>query len=87
MHIPHAMTSVAITNMQAKDVLTSEQKGAAADSKPAEPLVLRVRDLHVRLAGREVLRDVNLDLVRGDLMGLLGPNGNNLAALDLGTNP
>lgn len=75
MHIPHAMTSVAITNMQAKDVLTSEQKGAAAGSKPAEPLVLRVRDLHVRLAGREVLRDVNLDLVRGDLMGLLGPNG------------
>ena len=61
--------------MQANDVLTSEHSGATAPSATEEPLVLRVRDLEVHLAGREVLREVNLDLVRGDLMGLLGPNG------------
>lgn len=37
--------------------------------------VLRVRELDVRLAQRDVLHGVDLDVAAGELMGLLGPNG------------
>lgn len=46
-----------------------------ARAEVTQATVLRVRDLDVRLAGREVLRDVTMDVVSGELMGLLGPNG------------
>ncbi|MDT0346205.1 anchored repeat-type ABC transporter ATP-binding subunit [Streptomyces litchfieldiae] len=36
---------------------------------------LTVRDLHVRLGGRLVLHDVDLDISPGDFVGLVGPNG------------
>lgn len=37
--------------------------------------VLEVHDVAVSLAGRQVLRDVNLQVNSGDFVGLLGPNG------------
>lgn len=36
---------------------------------------LAVRDVAVRLAGRDVLHDVNLLVDNGELVGLIGPNG------------
>jgi manganese/iron transport system ATP-binding protein len=38
-------------------------------------VVLRVEDLAVELAGREVLHDVRLEVGAGELVGLIGPNG------------
>ena len=39
-----------------------------------EPL-LEARDLHVELAGRPVLRGVDLAVLAGEIVGLVGPNG------------
>ncbi|MDY5139683.1 ATP-binding cassette domain-containing protein, partial [Actinotignum timonense] len=36
---------------------------------------LTVRDLAVVLGGVRVLRDVNLEVAAGELVGLIGPNG------------
>lgn len=36
---------------------------------------LEVTDLAVRLGGRQVLRDLNLSIDRGEFVGLIGPNG------------
>ncbi|MDY5132097.1 ATP-binding cassette domain-containing protein, partial [Actinotignum timonense] len=36
---------------------------------------LTVRDLAVVLGGVRVLRDVNLEVEAGELVGLIGPNG------------
>ena len=44
---------------------------AGALARRYQATVLRVRDLDVRLAGREVLQDVTMDVVSGELMGLL----------------
>jgi manganese/iron transport system ATP-binding protein len=38
-------------------------------------VVLRVENLRVELAGREVLHDVHLNVGPGELVGLIGPNG------------
>ena len=35
---------------------------------------LQIADLNVRLAGRQILTDVNLEARPGELIGLLGPN-------------
>lgn len=36
---------------------------------------IAIRDLHVRLAGEDVLQGISLDIPRGDFLGLIGPNG------------
>lgn len=43
--------------------------------------VLRMRALHAGYAGREVLSDVDLDLVRGEWLALVGPNGSGKSTL------
>jgi lipopolysaccharide export system ATP-binding protein len=45
------------------------QNGKRADS------VLRAEDLCKRLGGREILREVSLEVRAGEVVGLLGPNG------------
>jgi lipopolysaccharide export system ATP-binding protein len=45
------------------------QDGKRADS------VLRAEDLCKRLGGREILREVSLEVRAGEVVGLLGPNG------------
>ncbi|MDD5469976.1 MAG: Fe-S cluster assembly ATPase SufC [Candidatus Peribacteraceae bacterium] len=39
------------------------------------PPILSVRDLHVSIAGKEVVRGVSLDLLSGALHVIMGPNG------------
>jgi lipopolysaccharide export system ATP-binding protein len=47
---------------------------SAAPAPPA-PAGLRVQDLHKAYRKRQVLRGISLDLQRGEVVALLGPNG------------
>ena len=43
--------------------------------------ILKIKDLHVSVEGKEILKGVNLVLRRGETHALMGPNGSGKSTL------
>ena len=43
--------------------------------------VLEIKDLHVEIEGKEILKGVNLTLKTGEIAAIMGPNGTGKSTL------
>lgn len=70
------MSSPSTTRLhEAKDRNPGVSGSMPSKAEEARRVLLSVRDLAVSLGGREVLRDIDLDIHAGEFIGLIGPNG------------
>lgn len=70
------MSSPSTQQQHEDNQLNPRVSGSLLDTKKdAETPLLSVKDLAVSLGGREVLRDIELDIFEGEFIGLIGPNG------------
>ena len=47
--------------------------------------VLEIKDLHVEIEGKEILKGVNLTLKTGEIAAIMGPNGTGKSSLVWGS--
>ena len=43
--------------------------------------ILNIEDLSVRRSGKTVIKDINLNINRGEFVGIVGPNGSGKSTL------
>ncbi|HEY1362242.1 MAG TPA: ABC transporter ATP-binding protein [Xanthobacteraceae bacterium] len=60
--------------MQADTAIAESSPTAAARGGESAP-ILRVEDLSIRFGGLAALKEVNLEVARGDIRAIIGPNG------------
>jgi len=56
-------------------VLTADRSRTIGDKNPSQHPLLRVIDLCVQLGGRTVVDGVSFAMSRGEMVGIIGPNG------------